>query len=261
MTAHGELARCGGGPGFCAGDSLSALASAPCILVRFAEELVIWSSAQFRFVQAVDRFTDRIVHHAAEEEPRCGRADRAKIGRILGATVALMTGDEGSAADLFQGHAGRQRARSFDAADALLLALAAMDGMVGDHGANRGRSAEAAGAGIRTATDLADWWCGRWICRSRGASCDGALVAMAEKKGCDLPDLTLADMQGVHADITDASVRRAERRELDRIAHVLWWHGPGAGWRTDRRLARAIGDFRLSLWPAFGQSLPTHGGT
>ena len=63
--------------------------------------------------------------------------------------------------------------------------------------------ATAAGSGFSTATDLADW-----LVRSLGLPfrdahhITGTLVAMAEGKGCDLPDLTLADMQSVHPGIT-----------------------------------------------------------
>jgi argininosuccinate lyase len=90
----------------------------------------------------------------------------------------------------------------FDAADTLMLALAAMTGMVGDMTANRDTLKTAAASGFSTATDLADW-----LVRALGLPfreahhVTGALVAMAEGKHCDLPDLTLADMQTVHPGI------------------------------------------------------------
>ncbi|HAR53847.1 MAG TPA: argininosuccinate lyase, partial [Roseovarius nubinhibens] len=91
----------------------------------------------------------------------------------------------------------------FDAADNLMLALAAMEGMVKDMSANRESLEAAAGSGFSTATDLADWLVRVLDMPFRDAHhVTGALVAMAEGKGVDLPDLSLADMQSVHSDIT-----------------------------------------------------------
>jgi argininosuccinate lyase len=93
----------------------------------------------------------------------------------------------------------------FDAADTLMLALAAMTGMVGDMTANRPALAAAAASGFSTATDLADWLVRTLNLPFREAHhVTGTLVARAEAQGCDLPDLTLADMQAVHPGITDA---------------------------------------------------------
>jgi argininosuccinate lyase len=91
----------------------------------------------------------------------------------------------------------------FDAADTLMLALAAMEGMVRDMTANRANLERAAASGFSTATDLADW-----LVRALGLPfreahhVTGSLVALAEKKGCDLPDLSLPEMTSVHAGIT-----------------------------------------------------------
>ena len=91
----------------------------------------------------------------------------------------------------------------FDAADNLMLALAAMEGMVKDMTGNRESLAAAAGSGFSTATDLADWCVRALNMPFRDAHhVTGSLVAMAESRGCDLPDLSLEDMQSVNGDIT-----------------------------------------------------------
>ena len=91
----------------------------------------------------------------------------------------------------------------FDAADNLMLALAAMEGMVRDMNGQRENLAAAAGSGFSTATDLADWLVRVLGLPFRDAHhITGSLVAMAEAQGCDLPDLTLEQMQSVHAEIT-----------------------------------------------------------
>jgi argininosuccinate lyase len=92
----------------------------------------------------------------------------------------------------------------FDAADSLMLALAAMEGMVRDMTANREALRAAAASGFSTATDLADWLVRELGLPFREAHhVTGSLVALAETRGCDLPDLTLGDLQSVHPAITD----------------------------------------------------------
>ena len=170
-------------------------------LSRFAEELVIWSSAQFRFVRLSDRWTTGSSIMPQKKNPDAAELLRAKLGRILGATVALFTVMKGLALT-YSKDMQEDKEQVFDAADTLMLALAAMTGMVGDMTANRDVLAAAAASGFSTATDLADWLVRELGLPFREAHhVTGTLVALAEKKGCDLPDLSLAEMQGVHAGI------------------------------------------------------------
>ena len=171
-------------------------------LSRFAEELVIWSSAQFRFVSLSDRFSTGSSIMPQKKNPDAAELIRAKIGRIFGANVALMMVMKGLPLS-YSKDMQEDKEQVFDAADNLMLALAAMAGMVSDMTANRDSLKVAAASGFSTATDLADW-----LVRALGMPfreahhITGSLVAMAEAQGCDLPDLTLANMQSVHAKIS-----------------------------------------------------------
>ncbi|MDQ2092072.1 argininosuccinate lyase [Marimonas arenosa] len=172
-------------------------------LSRFAEELVIWSSAQFRFVTLSDRFSTGSSIMPQKKNPDAAELIRAKIGRIFGANVALMTVMKGLPL-AYSKDMQEDKEQVFDAADNLMLALAAMEGMVKDMTANRDNLAAAAGSGFSTATDLADWLVRALGMPFRDAHhVTGSLVALAESRGCDLPDLTLDDMKGVHGAITD----------------------------------------------------------
>jgi argininosuccinate lyase len=181
---------------------LSAASICAMHLSRFAEELVIWSSAQFRFVTLSDRFTTGSSIMPQKKNPDAAELLRAKIGRILGATVALFTVMKGLPL-AYSKDMQEDKEQVFDAADTLMLCLAAMEGMVRDMSANRAVLEKAAGAGFSTATDLADW-----LVRAVGLPfreahhVTGSLVALAEKKGCDLPDLSLAELQSAHPAIT-----------------------------------------------------------
>ncbi|MDO8328531.1 MAG: argininosuccinate lyase [Cypionkella sp.] len=171
-------------------------------LSRFAEELVIWSSAQFRFVKLSDKWTTGSSIMPQKKNPDAAELLRAKLGRILGATVALFTIMKVLALT-YSKDMQEDKEQVFDAADTLMLALAAMTGMVSDMSANRDVLATSAASGFSTATDLADWLVRALNLPFRDAHhVTGTLVAMAEKKGCDLPDLSITEMQSVHDGIT-----------------------------------------------------------
>src|SRR6056297_2039479 len=125
-------------------------------LSRFAEELVIWSSAQFRFVALSDRFSTGSSIMPQKKNPDAAELIRAKIGRILGANVALLTVMKGLPL-AYSKDMQEDKEQIFDAADSLMLALAAMAGMVADMTANRAALEAAAATGFSTATDLAAW--------------------------------------------------------------------------------------------------------
>ncbi|ASP19863.1 aspartate ammonia-lyase [Antarctobacter heliothermus] len=174
-------------------------------LSRFAEELVIWSSAQFRFVTLSDRFSTGSSIMPQKKNPDAAELIRAKIGRIFGANVALMMVMKGLPL-AYSKDMQEDKEQVFDAADNWMLALAAMEGMVRDMSANVPNLEGAASAGFSTATDLADWLVRETGLPFRDAHhVTGTLVAKAEGKGCDLPDLSLEEMQEVHGNI-DASV-------------------------------------------------------
>ncbi len=180
---------------------LSASAICATHLSRFAEELVIWSTAQFRFVKLSDKWTTGSSIMPQKKNPDAAELLRAKIGRILGATVALFTVMKGLPLT-YSKDMQEDKEQVFDAADTLMLSLAAMTGMVSDMTAQKDTLKTAAASGFSTATDLADW-----LVRALGLPfreahhITGRLVALAESKGCDLPDLTLAEMQSAHPNI------------------------------------------------------------
>ncbi|MBL4628133.1 MAG: argininosuccinate lyase [Roseicyclus sp.] len=183
---------------------LSAASICAMHLSRFAEELVIWSSAQFRFVVLSDRFSTGSSIMPQKKNPDAAELIRAKVGRIFGANVALMMVMKGLPL-AYSKDVQEDKEQVFDAADNLMLALAAMEGMVRDMAANVPSLEAAAASGFSTATDLADWLVRTLDMPFRDAHhVTGSLVKLAEDKGCDLPDLSLADMQSVHGDITDA---------------------------------------------------------
>ena len=182
---------------------LSAAAISATHLSRFAEELVIWCSAQFRFVALSDRFTTGSSIMPQKRNPDAAELVRAKVGRIVGAMVALFSVMKGLPL-AYSKDMQEDKERAFDAADTLALALAAMEGMVRDMTADREALEAAAAGGYSTATDLADWMVRALGLPFRDAHrVAGELVAKAELAGRELAELSLAEMQESHPDITD----------------------------------------------------------
>jgi argininosuccinate lyase len=181
---------------------LAAAAICATHLSRFAEELVIWSSAQFRFVALSDRFSTGSSIMPQKRNPDAAELIRAKPGRITGALVALLTVMKGLPL-AYSKDMQEDKEAVFDAADALMLALAAMAGMAADMAPQPERLRAAAGAGFSTATDLADWLVRRLGLPFREAHhVTGALVRAAEARGVGLADLDLETMRAAHPGIT-----------------------------------------------------------
>jgi argininosuccinate lyase len=128
---------------------------------------------------------------------------RAKVGRITGSLVGLLTVMKGLPL-AYSKDMQEDKEPVFDAADSLMLALAATEGMVRDMIPNAENLRAAAASGFSTATDLADWLVREAALPFREAHhVVGRLVRLAEETGRDLPDLTLAEMQSAHPAITE----------------------------------------------------------
>ena len=172
-------------------------------LSRLAEELVIWSSAQFKFIDLSDRFSTGSSIMPQKKNPDAAELVRAKIGRILGANVGLMTVMKGLPL-AYSKDMQEDKEQVFDAADSLSLALCAMEGMILDLTANKENLEFAAKSGFSTATDLADWLVRVLNLPFRDAHhVTGEIVSLAERSGCDLSELELKDMQSINSDINE----------------------------------------------------------
>ena len=183
-------------------EMLSAAAICAVHLSRLAEEIVFWMSAQFAFVKLSDKFTTGSSIMPQKRNPDAAELVRAKPGRILGAFTALLVVMKGLPLT-YSKDMQEDKEPVFDALSNLSLAIAAMTGMIDDLKPDAKRMREAAARGFATATDLADWLVRKLGLPFREAHhVTGALVALAEKKGCGLEDLSLAEMQSVHKPIS-----------------------------------------------------------
>jgi argininosuccinate lyase len=178
-------------------ETLAAASISAIHLSRFAEELVIWSSAQFGFVRLSDKFSTGSSIMPQKRNPDAAELVRAKAGRILGALTSLSVVMKGLPL-AYSKDMQEDKEVAFDALSSLSLALAAMTGMVRDLSVNREKMAAAAGAGFSTATDVADWLVRVANVPFREAHhITGRLVALAESRGIGLEGLTIEDFKSV----------------------------------------------------------------
>jgi argininosuccinate lyase len=181
---------------------LSAAAICATHLSRLAEEIVIWSTTQFRFVKLSDKFTTGSSIMPQKRNADAAELVRAKPGRILGALTSLLVIMKGLPLT-YSKDMQEDKEPAFDAIDNLSLAIAATAGMVRDLVPNADVMRRAAASGFSTATDLADWLVRTLKMPFREAHhVAGSLVALAEKQDCDLPELKLEDMQKIESRIT-----------------------------------------------------------
>lgn len=184
-------------------ETLSAAAITATHLSRFAEEIVIWMSAGFKFVDLPDSLTTGSSIMPQKRNPDAAELVRAKTGRIIAAFSSLSIVMKGLPL-AYSKDMQEDKEALFDAVDALSLCLAAMTAMAGSLTANKQAMASAAGGGFSTATDLADWLVRVADLPFRQAHhVTGTLVSMAETRNVGLHELTLADMQSVEPAITD----------------------------------------------------------
>ena len=171
-------------------------------LSRLAEELVLWSSDRFGFIALSDEFSTGSSIMPQKRNPDAAELVRAKPGRITGNLIALLTILKGLPMT-YGKDLQEDKEPVFDAAEHLMIALAATTGMMRDLTFQPDAMREALMQGFATATDLADWMVRVLNLPFRNAHhATGAIVALAEKKNCRLDQLSVAEMQSVLPEIT-----------------------------------------------------------
>ncbi|WP_232351173.1 MULTISPECIES: argininosuccinate lyase [unclassified Commensalibacter] len=176
---------------------LSALSIMSIHLSRMAEELVIWCSPPFSFIQLSDAYTTGSSIMPQKRNPDAAELVRAKVGRISGALTGLLTVMKGLplayAKDMQE-----DKEQVFAATETIILCLAACSGMIADLKANQDNMAYWAGSGFSTATDLADWLVKELKLPFRTAHhVTGKIVSYAETHNLALENVPLQKMQEI----------------------------------------------------------------
>ena len=182
---------------------MSAAAISAIHVSRLAEEMITWSCAQFKFIEMSDSFTTGSSIMPQKRNPDAAELCRGKSGRIIGSLNSLLITMKGLPLT-FSKDMQEDKEATFDVVETYSLIIAAMTGMVLDMTINVKEMKHATETGFITATDLADWVVRVLGLPFRNAHhITGSIVALAEKKGCDLNGLSLEEMQSVEPKITN----------------------------------------------------------
>ncbi|MDO4776123.1 MAG: argininosuccinate lyase [Cardiobacteriaceae bacterium] len=171
-------------------------------LSRFAEELILWNSAAFRFVDLPDRFCTGSSIMPQKKNPDVPELVRGKSGRVFGHLFALLTLMK-SQPLAYNKDNQEDKEGLFDTLDTTLACLRAFADMVPAMMANRRAMHEAAKAGFSTATDLADYLVRRGLPFRDAHEVVGKAVHLAIERDCELTDLDLATLRELHQGIDE----------------------------------------------------------
>ena len=186
-------------------DYLMAATQCSLPLSRLAEEFVIWASQPFGFIRLPDSFSTGSSIMPQKRNPDAAELVRGHCGRIAGAMNALVITMKGLPL-AYSKDMQDDKPPVFEAHDLLGLSIAAMAGMIAEVEFNARRMRALAETGYSTATDFADWLVREAKLPFREAHhVTGAVVALAEQRGCGLADLTLEQFQAIDRRI-DADV-------------------------------------------------------
>lgn len=163
-------------------------------LSRFSEELILWSSPRFGFIDIADRFCTGSSIMPQKKNPDVPELVRGKTGRVNGHLVALLTLMKAQPL-AYNKDNQEDKEGLFDTADTLLMTLEIYADMLRGIAVDKAAMRQAAAEGFATATDLADYLVKKGLPFRDAHEAVARAVRAAVDKGCDISDLSLAELQ------------------------------------------------------------------
>jgi len=170
-------------------------------LSRFAEEIIIWASAEFNYVKLADAFSTGSSIMPQKKNPDVAELTRGKTGRIIGDLTGLLSTLKALPLS-YNRDLQEDKEPVFDIADNLLLILPAFTGMVATMQFNTTRMEELASAGYSLATDVAEWLVKQRVPFKEAHEITGKLVAFAESNNLELDEVSDLDLAAISAHLT-----------------------------------------------------------
>jgi len=177
---------------FCADAALLAVH-----LSRLAEDLILWTSAEFGFIKIADAYTTGSSLMPQKKNPDIAELARGKSGRVIGNLVALLTLLKGLPMT-YNRDLQEDKERLFDTADTVRPTTRLMAGMLRSTKVNDAACAAAVSDPALLATDLAEYLVKKGMPFRQAHHVVGEVVAWAEKSGKPLNQLTLGELQSVN---------------------------------------------------------------
>ncbi|WIK65276.1 argininosuccinate lyase [Gleimia hominis] len=170
-------------------------------LSRLAEEIIIWNTVEFGYVTLDDSFSTGSSIMPQKKNPDIAELARGKAGRMIGDLTGLMSVLKGLPL-AYDRDLQEDKEPVFDQVDTLDVLLPAMTGMVETMVLHTERMEYLAPRGFSLATDIAEWLVKRGVAFRQAHEISGHCVALADKTGRELWDLTDAEFAQIHSALT-----------------------------------------------------------
>lgn len=193
-------------------EALAALSIQAVHLSRIGEELVLWSSQEFGFVEMSDRFTTGSSIMPQKKNPDMAELVRGKTGRVVGDLVSMLVTMKGLPL-AYNRDMQEDKRPLFDAFDTVEDCLEVLAGAIATARFSAERMRRALGEGFVEATEVADWLAARGVPFREAHHVAGRLVARCLASGKTLPQLSLAQLREEHPAF-DETVFEAMRPEV-----------------------------------------------
>ena len=175
-------------------------------LSRLGEEVVLWTSTEFGWVELDDAYATGSSIMPQKKNADIAELARGKSGRLIGGLVTVLTMLKGLPLT-YDRDMQEDKEPAFDAVDTLELLLPALAGMISTMTINVERLTAAAPVGFSLATEVADWLVRKNVPFRDAHEITGQLVSLCTSRGCELEDLTDDDLKTV-SEFLDPSVRQ-----------------------------------------------------
>lgn len=220
-------------------EAVGALAICSIHLSRIAEELVLWSSQEFAFMQMSDAFTTGSSIMPQKKNPDMPELVRGKTGRVVGSLVNLLVMLKGLPLT-YNRDLQEDKAPVFDAFDTVHDCLAVLSGAIGSATFDKDRMAASLQAGFLDATEVADWLALRGVPFRDAHHIAAKLVHRAVQEGKTLSQLPLEAYQEEHEAFDNTIFYALDMQTAVERRDVVG--GPARG-----RVAAAIAELRGRL--------------
>ena len=175
---------------------LAALAILMMHLSRLSEELVLWTSQEFQFVELSDAFCTGSSIMPQKKNPDIPELVRGKTGRVYGHLMAVLTTMKGLPLS-YNRDLQEDKEALFDALDQTGAALTVLTRLLAAMTVNHRAMEQAASSGFLLATELADYLVTKGVPFREAHSITGRVVRLCIERGKDLRTVTLADLRSV----------------------------------------------------------------
>lgn len=162
-------------------------------LSRLAEELILWSTEEFRFIELPDAFTTGSSIMPQKKNPDVAELIRGKTGRVYGNLLSLLTTMKGLPLS-YNRDLQEDKQPVFDTVDTIKSCLAVLNEMLPGIKFNAKRMYETAGDAYSTATDIAEYLVKKGLPFRKSHEITGKIVLHCMKKGKKLEELTLKEL-------------------------------------------------------------------